>query len=435
MMERKHRMLGALTALLLISVLPTLTSPGDAQAEAIEERPGQCSREAENELWRNLDETPRHDSTGALLAPAFTDWFSDEAGQLGVRRLNEALAPYGPTLFGVAPKNSTQTMSIVVDQSESARQEDIEATVAALSLPFATEVVLSCFPKSELAPILESLRQGPPGFDYDKGTSTGLDTLLGRVVLVLSDPTAAEQRSITQGLEEQYQDRVYVVAGRLRLASGGRYNDSTPHFGAASLNFGHCTSNASLVGIFAVRFMPTAGHCQAPLGILDWNSGPYDYGDHSLLAADYPGTDIALMTAPPGHTYTNSIYTGPTSPTQRTVVGQRNATTNETVCMSGQISGARCNHWMVATDNSYSYWAPTLPGPTFNIDFSWTALTDLSCRLGDSGSPFYDRPGATTARVMGLLTAIQDIPDFGVRACFLHDAGIVTQYGNYLTSP
>ncbi len=168
--------------------------------------------------------------------------------------------------------------------------------------------------------------------------------------------------------------------------------------------------------------------------IYNWHSGGNDYGDHSLLAANFPSTDIALMVAPPGQTYTNVIYTGPSSPTERTVVGQRNAGLNEVICMSGQVSGARCNHWVVIPGAQHSYFVPSMWGPTSSIDVSWTALNDLSCREGDSGSPFYDRPGTTTARIMGLLTAIEDIEEWGVRACYFHNAGVVVQYGNYLTT-
>jgi len=336
--------------------------------------------------------------------------------------------------LGTAPDFKSRTLYVVLgDPSDVVAGE---AAVGRAAPSFRTVVVASCYPMAELDPLLKELSALVQGLNSEGANlSVGYEPRIGRIAVNL-DPKTVDVRMV-QGLLDKYGDLVQIVetSGIQRAARG---SDASPHYGAASYgnspNTPNCSSNATIIGIYGVRFMPTAGHCFTTAGANTW-SGPFGYGIFQYRSPDYPATDIALLVAYStfGEYFTNKIYTDPGSPTVRSVTGSGNPALGALVCLSGATSFAKCDYTINSTNLATQRCDSS--GCTSNSFQAYTPIGLPRCIPGDSGGAIYTRGSGSTATMRGLVWGGEDVGIFGVRNCYFHPSSIVTQLGSYLTSP
>lgn len=416
------------------AVLATMTIfPGTPAANG-QETLRQCERPDDSELWKSAGPA-RRNALGEASPPVFAEWFLGD-GEIALSRIREALADYGTAIFSVTPNHMERELVIIVDASRTDQKAAIERTLADIEITVPTRVAVSCHSRSDLTEVQAALASPDFARSFEADFAQMIDPLQGRVLVVVDTRHGANLDDARKSLTEDFGDLVDVVDGTVDRLAGGRNQDLSPHYGAAGIKKSYstevrdCTANATIVGIFSARFMPTAGHCVTPAGS-DWASGNQNYGDEALLAATYPEYDIALLTPPTGQSFTNRIWI--TTSQYRTVVGQRHANVNEYICMTGAESQPACNYWVVADDNSGSFTDPV--GTTSHLDTVWFPISQNGCTHGDSGAPFYDAPASGQARVLGLLVGGGDIPAYGINFCWYHDSNVVSQYGSYATTP
>lgn len=352
-----------------------------------------------------------------------------------VRRLSSELATTFPGMTSLSFRLDDSSILIVVDperaSSASAIASHLRSMQPALDLPWS--VVVGCTSRAEFSIIQDAIREAAGlATGKHRELSSVPDPGSGRVVLTTPDPYTSP---IVSELRERYGDRILAIAGAGNL--DGRYDDNTPHHGASQVRSsttafgapGYCTANATIVGFLDLRYMPTAGHCTN--GSATFTSGPYAFGTTVYRSPNWPTADLALIAAPVGHVYTNVIHTEPTH-YSRNVIGQRDASNLETICISGATSHNKCNLTVVA-DASISMFCFSL-GCIINLDLASVPLADHSCVSGDSGAPYYGRYSGA-AKIQGLHHAHVDIHRFGIALCFYSDATAVSTLGNYLTVP
>lgn len=215
-------------------------------------------------------------------------------------------------------------------------------------------------------------------------------------------------------LQQRLGDRVTVERDTPTLFQGSRGNDASPHFGGAFITPGFtdrkagCSSGFSVVFGDGRRGAVTARHCYEPnfqpnLKLL---SGVEDFGQlDGSRVAPFPTFDMARVTQA-GQTYTNKIYTDPCCPTQRTVTSGSNPFQGQVLCVSGQLTGARCS--ITVTNPSGSF----CPDPILVPEFGGQCVNDVMvasrpgirvAQRGDSGGPIYSPSGTANAAIHGIL--------------------------------
>jgi hypothetical protein len=195
------------------------------------------------------------------------------------------------------------------------------------------------------------------------------------------------------------------------ISEATRLSDDEPHYGGARIwrNAGGgfyelCTSGFKVHRTSTdANGLVTAGHCGPVDGV--WKSGTigdtgaYYVGD-AKVKADYPEWDAEFLT---GSTYRNRIYTSP-SQSYRDVTDDRNANSDETVCLSGYRTEEVCNVVATNVDTWVCYSQNVC---TYHLSVgNKTNLTGIG-RTGDSGGPVYSKNGTSEATVHGTIVALE----------------------------
>lgn len=209
---RLFRLLGS--TLIAIMLTATFGASADATSPMAESSPmsDEC-RSATNGNWpqRAAPQTFRNHVEAQRAHNAA--WLTSARAQEGVRLLNSEMDQFGTAIFGMTPSSSHETMLVVVDVSEQDHRHEIEEHLDRLTLPFATQVTISCYSKADLASIQQTLASGPEATGFQGSSSTFIDTLLGKVVLVLANPSDSELKAVRSDLNTRYGERVHVTAG------------------------------------------------------------------------------------------------------------------------------------------------------------------------------------------------------------------------------
>lgn len=365
--------------------------------------------------------------------PGYTAWFTDAEGSASNERLNEAMVEFESTLVGIVPELNSRSMFVVVDPS--ADLERVRAVVQEVRASFPVKVVYSCNELAVLRDTLAKLETQPSA----KGATFAayIEARTGRVHVVLSEDS---ERSAAAGEEfaKQFGDLVQISLGE--VARAGRYDDGNPHYGAAAIgpvNSSYtCSANATVIGIYGIRFMPTAGHCLYGNGANWYSDGVHGYGYEVYRSPDWPAHDIGLLQAFSdfGEYFTNKIHTEPGTPLVRTITGGANPSLNQSVCLSGARTHAHCNLIVNGTGNISFCDASGCTYYSYQAYVPMSGAGDLTpCYSGDSGGIMYTRPTSTTATGRGLFYGFADVPIYGVRNCYFHPTSELP--GTYLTSP
>jgi len=362
-----------------------------------------------------------------LEPPTYARWYLGDAGQIGISKLNAALAAHGESVMGLAVDNVTQTLYAVVDRDAPARvgSEANAAIEANGPYPFKVTAVASCHGGAELAHARDVLlaRKFTNGDDlrYAAFRNVAAGTY---DVAISADQSGADAAAVA--LRGELGSVVRVDASGAVSRTSGRLDDENPHFGAArignSASTPRCTAGFAATGYLGIRVMMTAGHCSNDYGGGTWYSGTHAFGVHCCRASNFPARDLGEFFVVSGQTFTNKIYTDPGTPTVRTVTGKQSPTYLSSICLSGAFSLARCGLTVSTANNSAMFCDAT--GCTYALDVAvGDTLPDPDCRGGDSGAPFYYRSGTSNAKVAGILVAGADA--FGQRACYFHDVNVV----------
>jgi streptogrisin D len=192
---------------------------------------------------------------------------------------------------------------------------------------------------------------------------------------------------------------VRLVAGSLARTSRLSDTPNGGHWGGARITSAlkNCTAGFSVVRRSdGRRGSVTAGHCGG-VGTL-WRSGTYYYGT-TMVRTNYPDYDQSLLT---GSTYGPRIWTdGPGDSVDiRTVTGGADPAVGTVVCQSGSFSRSLCGITVRSTSAKY---CDTDGCTTYVIRA--TRGGQIAIVAGDSGSPVYTRPGASTATIRGITFA------------------------------
>lgn len=364
-------------------------------------------------------------------------WFTSGAGADSNQQLVDALSN-DPHVVGIVPELVSGRMYVVVDIGSLDR---VRGQIAALNLSFNVEVHASCYQReelervsSEIVAISEQLNR--EGLNF----VATIEPRIGRV-LVVTDPRSEGYEAGSRVLRARFGDRVELVDGDLGEGRDGRFDDSSPHYGAASFgvtapNTQHCTGNAPIVGIYGIRFMVTAGHCYTTTNANTW-SGPYGYGRMAARDGDFPYHDLAILSpySDFGEYFTNRIHTDPGLPVSRGVNAAADSSLNQSVCISGATSLANCTLIVNSTNLTLSLCDSY--GCTYGWHQAYTPLAaGVPCNAGDSGGAIYSRTGTDGATIRGVYWKHIDVAAYGVRNCYFHPPSVVqSHWGNYLLVP
>jgi hypothetical protein len=181
-----------------------------------------------------------------------------------------------------------------------------------------------------------------------------------------------------------------------------RHHDTSPHFGGAFIEApGHfCTAGFSVFDPSGFPGSVTAGHC-GPNGT-NYTSVGF-YGQIRGQFWDVTGDMARLEWAFQPVAYSPVIHTDPGAPVTRTVKGKADPKDGDLVCVSGALTGAKCD-------------LRVLPGRhtlCSDIEFGGIICTSglriaerLNAKVvtkGDSGGPVYTRSGTTGAIINGMI--------------------------------
>ena len=113
--------------------------------------------------------------------------------------------------------------------------------------------------------------------------------------------------------------------------------------------------------------------------------------------------DMAKLEA---STYEPKIHTSPGFPAVRTVKGKTDPSEGDLVCVSGAITGAKCNLRVLPGKHSLCY--VTHNGPFCTHGLTAAERLDVPVmRRGDSGGPVYTRTGSNGAIINGMMIGFE----------------------------
>jgi hypothetical protein len=219
-----------------------------------------------------------------------------------------------------------------------------------------------------------------------------------------------KDRAVAESLRQVLGHRATVTvesASSAAATQAGRFDDPAPHWGGANIyastgEIDNCTSGFTAVEKEGGKRQGsvTAGHCSGK-GV-NMFSGSQDFGEvvNSLIDTS---RDMAFITSTLAHptSYSHFLYVDPGTPDIRHVVGQANPALHNFVCVSGSMTGARCNIEVNSIGGGFS--CDDRSGIcTFGLDTGRRPGVAIVQR-GDSGAPVYFRTADDGAIIRGLL--------------------------------
>jgi hypothetical protein len=228
-----------------------------------------------------------------------------------------------------------------------------------------------------------------------------LDPVSGRIVIDLYEPDGRIGAAERDALLAINPDLIEVHVSEQTASRASRSNDTSPHFGGASISGpgGTCTSGFSVTlnssgndkGI-------TAGHCGSNGDA--FSSGSYFFGD-LVGKSNFPTYDQARLS---GSTYAAGLYTdGADTYSIRFPQNANDGAVGDLICLSGATTRSVCNVEIKSLTASFCDAA----GCTTYVMRGKKADGGVIAHLGDSGGPVYHRNSSTDdASIRGMIFAL-----------------------------
>ena len=209
-----------------------------------------------------------------------------------------------------------------------------------------------------------------------------------------------KNRAAAEALKQRLGDVVTLEYQDGESTLDDRVDDGQPHWGGARIGpvggSNTCTSGFTVDTGSAGKAMITAGHCFSLNQAVE--SGNEAYG--SITRRRFPTYDMEIINAS-NQNYDDDLYHDPiwAENDPMDVEGGSTPTGGDMLCVSGGWTRAVC--YVEVLDTCYDH--------TFLYNGEWLTTPcvmmvdkpgDQVCTGGDSGGPYYRRPGASGARVV-----------------------------------
>ena len=391
----------------------------------------------------NVERLTALEPEGASLDdPTYRAWLDQQDVQAAADAMGEQLAKE-PLAVGVVVDYDREVLILVADPAGS--DDAIRAMAGRLQAAgerlINIETRLMCHSLAEVERDIEQVKELIRTTESTGTVAARYRYDIGRVEVSMSSASLHDDGGLGDAVQEALgASKVQLRESDGGLAAGARHNDTSPHWGGAGLGkqgFSPSCSAGFTVnyGSTSHRALATAGHCKDVItspngGVFSTNQYVGQYlGHDSVCSAQDPwvGCWDVLIIGAGTQQYENKLHVDPCCPSTRRVTTKSDPQSWHNICVSGQLTTARCG--LTLTTSIFSVACipagpPVPPGQCsgfVNDVYEAARVGSTVFVFGDSGGPVYTRLSSSRAQVIGL-----GIGNFnGSHTVWFHPPGIV----------